>query len=906
MIPRTLRLKNFLSYGNKEEVVDFGAYPLICLNGKNGHGKSALLDAMTWALWGQARKTSSTSKPDSHLLHLGQTFMAVSFDFMFNSHLYRVRREHAKTYGDAHAALDFGIVNEATGHITSLTDKTIKKTQDKIISTIGLDYDAFINTAFLRQGQANEFSKKSPKDRKDLLATILHLDQFDEIKKRAAEKQKELLASCTHMTQWNERIQQELQNSAHVNQQLLVIKEQIQTHTDQEQKVKDAIHTIQKSRDGALSKKAQVEKDKLLLEERLKARDEITLHVRNTYASWKSGHKMFLNAPSTQQLQERKEALLHAINQHQKLLQHNLIGKEQQLTTMHQQEAVRKQIEDALNTKILEQKTRAQNIALQANTTQQHHKQITGLVRGYEEDIRQFDRERSTLELQKQQLLKQLTAFDVFYAQFEKRKTMYHTWVARLKMIDHEIEELKRKQWWVAHEENPSCPLCEQNLSAARKRFLKTKFSKIDHQHLHRKKRLSTVLKTLKSLLIEQNGQLEHLRALHSKVEQLTLQQASLAKMSEKTQELCRQQDLLLTQAEQKIKELMQQHEREEKEYHALAASLPTLLQNDPEYHKIQETLKKLERDIKEHQYDQDAHQKTQKELADVQQYELFLLQAQQQALEQTKRKEEIQLLLSKLRGLKKDAAELAQLQEKEQTYMHEYDSICKELKALEESYEQLLKDRETRAQEQGKLQEQQLKLVQLEKEQQEYLQKIASLRLQADEYQIIATAMGKDGIQALLIEDALPEIEHEANLLLGELTDNQAHIIIESLRDLKKGGTKETLDIKISDPAGIRPYEMFSGGEAFRIDFALRIAISKLLARRAGTSLQTLIIDEGFGSQDEEGLAHITQALHKIQDHFKKIIIVSHLTAMKDQFPVHFYVEKRGNASHVQVIEQD
>ena len=58
--------------------------------------------------------------------------------------------------------------------------------------------------------------------------------------------------------------------------------------------------------------------------------------------------------------------------------------------------------------------------------------------------------------------------------------------------------------------------------------------------------------------------------------------------------------------------------------------------------------------------------------------------------------------------------------------------------------------------------------------------------------------------------------------------------------------------------------HELFSGGEAFRIDFALRIAISKLLARRAGTALQTLIIDEGFGSQDEEGLAHIMEALYR------------------------------------------
>ena len=76
-------------------------------------------------------------------------------------------------------------------------------------------------------------------------------------------------------------------------------------------------------------------------------------------------------------------------------------------------------------------------------------------------------------------------------------------------------------------------------------------------------------------------------------------------------------------------------------------------------------------------------------------------------------------------------------------------------------------------------------------------------------------------------------------------------------------------------------------------------------MARRAGTSLQTLIIDEGFGSQDEDGLAHIMDALYKIQDNFAKIIIVSHLPSMKEQFPVHFAIHKGPQGSNVRVIEQ-
>lgn len=124
-------------------------------------------------------------------------------------------------------------------------------------------------------------------------------------------------------------------------------------------------------------------------------------------------------------------------------------------------------------------------------------------------------------------------------------------------------------------------------------------------------------------------------------------------------------------------------------------------------------------------------------------------------------------------------------------------------------------------------------------------------------------------------------------------------------LKDLKKGGSKETLDIKIADSFGIRDYEMFSGGEAFRIDFALRIGISKLLARRSGTTLQTIFIDEGFGSQDEEGLGLIMDNIYKIQEDFAKIIVVSHLPEMKEQFPVQFMVEKKRSGSTISIVEQ-
>jgi exonuclease SbcC len=174
----------------------------------------------------------------------------------------------------------------------------------------------------------------------------------------------------------------------------------------------------------------------------------------------------------------------------------------------------------------------------------------------------------------------------------------------------------------------------------------------------------------------------------------------------------------------------------------------------------------------------------------------------------------------------------------------------------------------------------------------------ISQTAREAKIYSDLAQAFGKKGIQALLIETALPEIEIEANKLLGRMTDNRMHVKIETQRATKKGDVIETLDINISDELGTRNYEMFSGGEAFRINFAIRIALSKLLARRAGAPLPTLIIDEGFGTQDSSGIEKLKEAINSIQDDFQKILVITHVEELRDAFPTRIDVTKTAEGS--------
>jgi exonuclease SbcC len=175
-----------------------------------------------------------------------------------------------------------------------------------------------------------------------------------------------------------------------------------------------------------------------------------------------------------------------------------------------------------------------------------------------------------------------------------------------------------------------------------------------------------------------------------------------------------------------------------------------------------------------------------------------------------------------------------------------------------------------------------------------------------AGHYRQLERAFGKDGVPALLIEQALPEIEARANEILDRLSGGSMSVRFATqaaYKDKKRDDLKETLDILISDGAGLRDYEMYSGGEAFRVNFAIRLALSEVLAQRAGARLQTLVIDEGFGSQDAQGRQRLIEAINLVRQDFAKILVITHIDELKDAFPNRIEVEKTPRGSVIRVI---
>jgi exonuclease SbcC len=169
--------------------------------------------------------------------------------------------------------------------------------------------------------------------------------------------------------------------------------------------------------------------------------------------------------------------------------------------------------------------------------------------------------------------------------------------------------------------------------------------------------------------------------------------------------------------------------------------------------------------------------------------------------------------------------------------------------------------------------------------------------------YRDLARAFGKGGIQAMIIEAAVPELQDEANAILANMPGNSMRVEFHTQRETRKGDTVEALDIRIGDEAGQRDYALYSGGESFRINFAIRVALAKLLARRAGARLQLLVIDEGFGTQDARGRDSLVEAIRSIEADFETILVITHVSELKDLFPTQIVVEKGAQGSSVSIM---
>lgn len=221
MIIDRLQISGFLSYKEKVDI-DFSGFALACISGQNGAGKSSLLEAITWALFGEARRK------DDAIIHMGTDTAEVLLEFDYESTRYRVQRSKTR---DKSTQLEFQLRN-AEGNWVPLTEATMRGTEELIRRTLHLDYETFTNASFFLQGKADQFAQQRPGDRKRILSGILGLDIWEDYREEAARRRKLLENDLALVISHLQEIETELQQEAERKERLARLEKEVSTQTE--------------------------------------------------------------------------------------------------------------------------------------------------------------------------------------------------------------------------------------------------------------------------------------------------------------------------------------------------------------------------------------------------------------------------------------------------------------------------------------------------------------------------------------------------------------------------------------------------------------------------------------------------------------------------------------------------
>jgi exonuclease SbcC len=143
----------------------------------------------------------------------------------------------------------------------------------------------------------------------------------------------------------------------------------------------------------------------------------------------------------------------------------------------------------------------------------------------------------------------------------------------------------------------------------------------------------------------------------------------------------------------------------------------------------------------------------------------------------------------------------------------------------------------------------------------------------------------GKSGIQALLLEAVILDLEKTANKILTSISD-QFTISLETQRSGSDGvSTVETLDLNVKKDGSLCGFSSLSGGEQFRIALSLRIALSEIATQHGGSSLEFLLLDEINSPLDKSGVETLFVNIIRQLETKYKILVITHDDSLKERF---------------------
>ena len=178
MRPHRLTLEGFTSFREKLEL-DFAGLDLFAITGPTGAGKSSLIDAIVFALYGQVPRVGDDYK---QLISHGAERLSVMLEFGVGKERYRIART---VRPDKPSQQRFERIT--SGPPEPIADR-VKEMRGEVDRILGLDYDGFTRSVVLPQGQFDAFLKGEPKERRKILVGLLNLSVYERMQQIANQR----------------------------------------------------------------------------------------------------------------------------------------------------------------------------------------------------------------------------------------------------------------------------------------------------------------------------------------------------------------------------------------------------------------------------------------------------------------------------------------------------------------------------------------------------------------------------------------------------------------------------------------------------------------------------------------------------------------------------------------------
>ncbi|WP_440878554.1 AAA family ATPase [Vibrio natriegens] len=1013
MKPIKLTMQAFGPFA-KTETIDFeklGNNPLFLINGPTGSGKTSILDAICFALYGETTGNERQGIQMRCDLATADLPTEVTLDFSLHGKVYRVTRapeqEAPKARGDGMT------VKKHTASLYELGDSekliTSKTTQVKteITNIIGLTETQFRQVMVLPQGKFRELLLASSKEREEIFGQLFQTDIYKKIEYALKDKAS---AISKAKNEFDNQIRGALQVAGVSSEEELIqqkesVSEQLEQEKKSEQACLEKLNTIKSELQKAQALSAEFTR-------REQAEESLKLHLKNSEAI-DARQQRLEKAKSASKIELQHVALQNAKTQSQELAQkisslsHNLTeatnvaeGKEAELKTAKQNAEQVPQLTqlqfnlEGMKEKLIEKvdleakianglqekqqfETKLQQyIALKEKLTQeaqQGQKTLdqarvdVALVASVDAEIKQ--KQRLLQDVQKLSGLRQeLAKHDALTSSkqqnLEQAKQAYvsaQQSADRLELKWHNAQAAVLAQRLQTGEACPVCGSCEHphpaqfseeevtkeqvQTARAQERAAQTLYNQLSNQleqhyvvSRQYQKQLDDLSEELGEHATTEAVQIQaELQSAHEKLQRLTaIDIAQLEKNVEQLNQRC-------VVGETKINELQNQMAANESTIKANQDQLSKLLANiDPKYGSVEV----LEQEITQTK-DQIQRLNNNLESAQSQLQQAMLAKSNIESQLTTNKQwlAESELKLNEAKSNWQKALGESRFKD-EETYLQSK-ATEQELQSWQQEIDQF---KQTQIKLEQTLSDLKLALQDIEKpdievinanlniQQQHYVESrnkldsvrsiferlekvrsdIASLHDKnsklEDEYKVFGTlydvASGKTGsrislhrfVLGVLLDDVLIQSSQRLSLM------SKGRYILARKTEGFKGAAGRGLDLVVEDgyTGKMRDVATLSGGESFMAALALALGLSDVVqSYSGGIRLDTLFIDEGFGSLDPESLDLAIQTLVDLQQTGRMIGVISHVSELKEQMAQRIDVEPSRVGSTVSVKSQ-